>query len=224
MLLHFLFLHTQLCNLTWWTLTEEPQREIPLQKVSSVSHRSSQGKSLNIHATWNKASHLVMNSHLHAQAAVVTVWVTSCVCCVCVWCLQDLSQRGGWHVVRGLACVSQRHGDQRRLQLPEFSVLERVCSGPGSAASTRSCWSALTFFSTHTLPEKGIRFNILPHPPAELLPISPAWTRNSACLPNSHWFLQIQEGGEANCDFCTDFAWILQNKGNVLYFKWILQM
>ncbi|KAK5865778.1 hypothetical protein PBY51_020020 [Eleginops maclovinus] len=32
----------QLCNLTWWTLTEEPQREIPLQKVSSVSHRSSQ--------------------------------------------------------------------------------------------------------------------------------------------------------------------------------------
>ncbi|KAK1885949.1 Sodium/glucose cotransporter 5 [Dissostichus eleginoides] len=33
----------QLLNLTWWTLTEEPQREIPLQKVSSVSHRSSQG-------------------------------------------------------------------------------------------------------------------------------------------------------------------------------------
>ncbi|KAF1395504.1 hypothetical protein PFLUV_G00012190 [Perca fluviatilis] len=35
--------HEQLCNLTWWTLTEEPPREIPLQKVSSVSHRSSQG-------------------------------------------------------------------------------------------------------------------------------------------------------------------------------------
>ncbi|XP_047199789.1 sodium/glucose cotransporter 5 isoform X1 [Hippoglossus stenolepis] len=33
----------QLCNLTWWTITEQPQREIPLQKVSSVSHRSSQG-------------------------------------------------------------------------------------------------------------------------------------------------------------------------------------
>ncbi len=80
----FYFLLTQVCNLTWWTLTEEPQREIPLQKVSSVSHRSSQGKSLNIHATWNKASHHVMNSHLHTHAAVVTVWVTSCVCCVCV--------------------------------------------------------------------------------------------------------------------------------------------
>ncbi|XP_060945107.1 sodium/mannose cotransporter SLC5A10 isoform X2 [Limanda limanda] len=33
----------QLCNLTWWTITEPPQREIPLQKVSSVSHRRSQG-------------------------------------------------------------------------------------------------------------------------------------------------------------------------------------
>ncbi|XP_071387569.1 sodium/mannose cotransporter SLC5A10 isoform X2 [Centroberyx affinis] len=37
--------HEQVCNLTWWTLTEETQREIPLQKVSSVSHRSSQGES-----------------------------------------------------------------------------------------------------------------------------------------------------------------------------------
>nr|XP_020469960.1 sodium/glucose cotransporter 5 isoform X4 [Monopterus albus] len=34
--------HEQVCNLTWWTITEEPQREIPLQKVSSVSHRSPQ--------------------------------------------------------------------------------------------------------------------------------------------------------------------------------------
>uniref|UniRef100_A0A3Q1EDP5 Sodium/mannose cotransporter SLC5A10 n=1 Tax=Acanthochromis polyacanthus TaxID=80966 RepID=A0A3Q1EDP5_9TELE len=25
--------HEQVCNLTWWTITEEPQREIPLQKV-----------------------------------------------------------------------------------------------------------------------------------------------------------------------------------------------
>lgn len=32
----------QVYNLTWWTITEPPQREIPLQKVSSVSHRSSQ--------------------------------------------------------------------------------------------------------------------------------------------------------------------------------------
>ncbi|XP_059902360.1 sodium/mannose cotransporter SLC5A10 [Gadus macrocephalus] len=30
----------QLTNLTWWTLTEEVQREIPLRKVSSVSNRS----------------------------------------------------------------------------------------------------------------------------------------------------------------------------------------
>ncbi|KAK0140828.1 Sodium/glucose cotransporter 5 [Merluccius polli] len=30
----------QLCNLTWWTLVEEVQREIPMRKVSSVSHRS----------------------------------------------------------------------------------------------------------------------------------------------------------------------------------------
>ncbi|XP_035492241.1 sodium/glucose cotransporter 5 isoform X1 [Scophthalmus maximus] len=33
----------QVHNLTWWTITEEPPREIPLQKVSSVSHRTSQG-------------------------------------------------------------------------------------------------------------------------------------------------------------------------------------
>uniref|UniRef100_A0A3P8WYX6 Sodium/mannose cotransporter SLC5A10 n=1 Tax=Cynoglossus semilaevis TaxID=244447 RepID=A0A3P8WYX6_CYNSE len=26
----------QLCNLTWWTISQEPQREIPLQKVSSI--------------------------------------------------------------------------------------------------------------------------------------------------------------------------------------------
>ncbi|XP_019717628.1 sodium/glucose cotransporter 5 [Hippocampus comes] len=32
----------QLKNLTWWTLTEESPREIPLQKMSSVGHRSSQ--------------------------------------------------------------------------------------------------------------------------------------------------------------------------------------
>eukprot|EP00064_Thunnus_orientalis_P010578 superscaffoldBa00001448_g10604 len=38
--------HEQVCNLTWWTLTEEPQREIPLQKVSSVSQRTSQGSEL----------------------------------------------------------------------------------------------------------------------------------------------------------------------------------
>uniref|UniRef100_A0A7N6A538 Sodium/mannose cotransporter SLC5A10 n=1 Tax=Anabas testudineus TaxID=64144 RepID=A0A7N6A538_ANATE len=44
----------QVHNLTWWTITEEPQREIPLQKVSSVSHRSSQGE--NIHTTWNKTN------------------------------------------------------------------------------------------------------------------------------------------------------------------------
>ncbi|XP_058495895.1 sodium/mannose cotransporter SLC5A10 isoform X2 [Solea solea] len=41
----------QLCNLTWWTITEEPQREIPLQKVSSVSHRSSQGSGPNLRTT-----------------------------------------------------------------------------------------------------------------------------------------------------------------------------
>ncbi|XP_007543692.2 sodium/glucose cotransporter 5-like isoform X2 [Poecilia formosa] len=35
--------HEQVCNLTWWTMIEEPEREIPLQKVSSVSHRNSQG-------------------------------------------------------------------------------------------------------------------------------------------------------------------------------------
>ncbi|XP_014834107.1 PREDICTED: sodium/glucose cotransporter 4-like isoform X1 [Poecilia mexicana] len=34
---------TLVCNLTWWTIIEEPEREIPLQKVSSVSHRNSQG-------------------------------------------------------------------------------------------------------------------------------------------------------------------------------------
>lgn len=34
--------HEQVCNLTWWTITEEPKRDIPLQKVSSISHRSSQ--------------------------------------------------------------------------------------------------------------------------------------------------------------------------------------
>ncbi|KAJ3614023.1 hypothetical protein NHX12_017600 [Muraenolepis orangiensis] len=33
----------QLCNLTWWTLTEEVQREIPMRKVSSVSHRTPHG-------------------------------------------------------------------------------------------------------------------------------------------------------------------------------------
>lgn len=46
---YFLVLLSQVCNLTWWTLTEEQPREIPLQKVSSISHRSSQGKSLDIH-------------------------------------------------------------------------------------------------------------------------------------------------------------------------------
>uniref|UniRef100_A0A8C6TIS2 Sodium/mannose cotransporter SLC5A10 n=1 Tax=Neogobius melanostomus TaxID=47308 RepID=A0A8C6TIS2_9GOBI len=35
----------QLYNLTWWTITEPPQRDIPLQKVSSVSHRTSQAGS-----------------------------------------------------------------------------------------------------------------------------------------------------------------------------------
>uniref|UniRef100_A0A8C5DDS7 Sodium/mannose cotransporter SLC5A10 n=1 Tax=Gouania willdenowi TaxID=441366 RepID=A0A8C5DDS7_GOUWI len=35
--------HQQVCNLTWWTITDDPPREIPLQKVSSVSHRSPQG-------------------------------------------------------------------------------------------------------------------------------------------------------------------------------------
>ncbi|KAK5623032.1 hypothetical protein CRENBAI_020795 [Crenichthys baileyi] len=35
--------HEQVCNLTWWTITEEPEREIPLPKVSSVSHRNSHG-------------------------------------------------------------------------------------------------------------------------------------------------------------------------------------
>lgn len=37
-----------MCNLTWWTITEERQRDIPMQKVSAVSHRSTHGKSLNI--------------------------------------------------------------------------------------------------------------------------------------------------------------------------------
>ncbi|TWW58866.1 Sodium/glucose cotransporter 5 [Takifugu flavidus] len=37
--------HDQVCSLTWWTLSEEPQREIPLPKVSSTSHRSSQAGS-----------------------------------------------------------------------------------------------------------------------------------------------------------------------------------
>ncbi|XP_013856726.1 sodium/glucose cotransporter 5 [Austrofundulus limnaeus] len=32
--------HEQLCNLTWWTITEERQRDIPMQKVSAVSHRT----------------------------------------------------------------------------------------------------------------------------------------------------------------------------------------
>uniref|UniRef100_A0A7N8X148 Sodium/mannose cotransporter SLC5A10 n=1 Tax=Mastacembelus armatus TaxID=205130 RepID=A0A7N8X148_9TELE len=32
---HFDFLLSQVYNLTWWTITEEPQREIALQKVSS---------------------------------------------------------------------------------------------------------------------------------------------------------------------------------------------
>lgn len=32
----------QVYNLTWWTITEPPQRDIPLQKVSSVTRRSSQ--------------------------------------------------------------------------------------------------------------------------------------------------------------------------------------
>uniref|UniRef100_A0A8C7Z468 Sodium/mannose cotransporter SLC5A10 n=1 Tax=Oryzias sinensis TaxID=183150 RepID=A0A8C7Z468_9TELE len=35
--------HEQVCNLTWWTITEELQQDISLQKVSSVSRRSSQG-------------------------------------------------------------------------------------------------------------------------------------------------------------------------------------
>uniref|UniRef100_I3J5J1 Sodium/mannose cotransporter SLC5A10 n=1 Tax=Oreochromis niloticus TaxID=8128 RepID=I3J5J1_ORENI len=34
--------HEQVCNLTWWTITEEPKRDIPLQKVSSISHRNSE--------------------------------------------------------------------------------------------------------------------------------------------------------------------------------------
>ncbi|CAL1601233.1 unnamed protein product [Knipowitschia caucasica] len=32
----------QLYNLTWWTISEPPPRDIPMQKVSSVSHRGSQ--------------------------------------------------------------------------------------------------------------------------------------------------------------------------------------
>lgn len=118
--------------------------------------------------------------------------------------LQALSQLGGWHVVRGSVRASQQCGDQRRLQLPEFPVWERVCSGPGSAVLMRSCWSALTFFSMHTLPElRRLTVNILPtphtHTHTELLPAPPTQHElESACLPNSSWFLQIQRGGETN--------------------------
>lgn len=59
-----------MCNLTWWTLSEDPQREIPLQKVSSISHRSSQGErlnsSLNINAAWSKTRHHVIYSQTAA--------------------------------------------------------------------------------------------------------------------------------------------------------------
>lgn len=64
------FLLPQVCNLTWWTLSEDPQREIPLQKVSSISHRSSQGErlnsSLNINAAWKKTRHHVICSQTAA--------------------------------------------------------------------------------------------------------------------------------------------------------------
>lgn len=66
-----------MCNLTWWTLSEDPQREIPLQKVSSISHRSSQGEhlnsSLNINAAWNKTRHHV----IYSQTAAVFFYCLS---------------------------------------------------------------------------------------------------------------------------------------------------
>ncbi|KAM4583887.1 sodium/mannose cotransporter SLC5A10 [Odontesthes bonariensis] len=52
----------QLCNLTWWTISEEPQREIPLQKVSSVSHRSSQGSEVTCRRTCAQGASLCISA------------------------------------------------------------------------------------------------------------------------------------------------------------------
>nr|XP_020469956.1 sodium/glucose cotransporter 5 isoform X1 [Monopterus albus] len=61
--------HEQVCNLTWWTITEEPQREIPLQKVSSVSHRSPQGSEPTRRATCGRAAELCISAVRRSQEA-----------------------------------------------------------------------------------------------------------------------------------------------------------
>lgn len=59
----------QVCNLTWWTLTEEPPREIPLQKVSSVSHRSSQGSEPTQQGTCGQRTGLCISATRRSQQA-----------------------------------------------------------------------------------------------------------------------------------------------------------
>ncbi|XP_045904198.1 sodium/glucose cotransporter 5 isoform X2 [Micropterus dolomieu] len=61
--------HEQVCNLTWWTLTEEPPREIPLQKVSSVSHRSSQGSEPTQQGTCGQRTGLCISATRRSQQA-----------------------------------------------------------------------------------------------------------------------------------------------------------
>lgn len=73
---------SQVCNLTWWTLSEDPQRAIPLQKVSSISHRSSQGESAYLH---------------HSSCDKQSSWSTSCLhsLYLCVWCCRLWASTAG---------------------------------------------------------------------------------------------------------------------------------
>lgn len=178
---------SQVCNLTWWTLSEDPQREIPLQKISSISHRSSQGESSYLH---------------HSSCDKQSSWTTSCFYSSLCVMLQALSQHGGWHAVRGPDCACQQPDSQRRLQLPEFSVFVRVCSGPDSAVPMQSCWSALTFSFMRTLPEYRIEYPAC-WSPAHLPTMNLKPSPNKTFCTN---FMQIHQNHEMYCISCESYC------------------
>lgn len=75
--------YPQVCNLTWWTLSEEPRREIPLQKMSSSGPPGSQGRRPNGHQTHHEITQHVRNSHTALIPAPLTHFLSLFPLCVC---------------------------------------------------------------------------------------------------------------------------------------------
>lgn len=169
-----------MCNLTWWTLSEEPQREIPLQKVSSISHRSSQGKSLNIHTTLEQNQ-----TPCDKLLYVSTVWVTSCVCCVCVcvWVCDAAGSEPSRRVKCGQGaglCISavRRSEEAPAPRVRESVFWSRFC-----------CVNALLLVSINIF--LYAYFAWVEEFTSCLLISCQSPDRNfRLCLPNSDWFLQ----------------------------------